>query len=113
MRLQLWDREVRMAMELIINKVLMDMVLRRQSRSTNTFKEEYWYSSFLKVVPLYAQVELQRTPQQCALPSSALPVAVHQTHVRQRREEPHHGTNGRDVILIIHRLAPGREGTGW
>ena len=27
MRLQLWDREVRMAMELIINKVLTDMAL--------------------------------------------------------------------------------------
>ena len=68
MRLQLWDREVRMAMELIINKVLMDMALRRQSRSTSTFKEEYWYSTFLKVVPFYARAELLRTPQQSNAP---------------------------------------------
>ena len=65
MRLQLLDGEVLMAMALIINKVLMDMALRRQSRSTSTFKEEYWYSTFLKVVPFYAHAELLHTPQQC------------------------------------------------
>ena len=49
----------------------------------------------------------------CALPSSALPVAVHQTHDRQWcLEEPCHGTDGRDVILVIRRLAPGGRGDG-
>ena len=68
MRLQLWDGKVLMAMALIINKVLMDMALRRQSRSTSTFKEEYWYSTFLKVVPFYAHAKLLRTHQQSDAP---------------------------------------------
>ena len=32
----------------------------RRSRSTSTFKEEYWYSTFLKVVPFYPRAELLR-----------------------------------------------------
>jgi len=31
-----------------------------RSRSTSTFKEEYWYSTFLKVVPFYDRPELLR-----------------------------------------------------
>jgi hypothetical protein len=84
-----------MAMELIINKVLMGMALRRQSRSTSTFKEEYWYSSFLKVVPLYAQAELLRTPQQCtprSCTSDARATGPRGTSSRNRRpgRHPHH-----------------------
>ncbi len=40
----------------------------RRSRGTSTFKKEYWYSTFLKVVPFYARVELLRTPQQSDAP---------------------------------------------
>jgi hypothetical protein len=40
----------------------------RRSRSTSTFKEEYWYSTFLKVVPFYARAELLHTPKQSDAP---------------------------------------------
>ena len=32
--------------------------------------EEYWYSTFLKVVPFYARAKLLRTPQQSDAPGS-------------------------------------------
>ena len=81
-----------MAMALIINKVLMDMALRRQSRSTSTFKEEYWYSTFLKVVPFYDCAKLLRAPQQSDAPGHHDgTVRVGEEHCQREQEG---GTSG-------------------
>ena len=94
----------------------------RRSRSTSTFKEEYWYSTFLKVVPFYAHAELLRTPQQCTprsctsdARSTAAPLGTSSRNRRPGRHPRHPSScarRGGDGVVTPRSQSPSSPASG-